>query len=146
MVMQWMGRQGMGAAGMLCLLLGTGAIAADAPAEKGAAVSSTMTGTAERPAADQRAEWQKRVADARQQLAEAEARKARLEQKRNALKYEWAAPGASRTNEMIDAELGRTNAELLEAQQDIDEATNLLEVVIPDEARKAGVPPGWLRE
>jgi hypothetical protein len=105
-----------------------------------------MTGTAERSSADQQAAWQKRVADARQQLAEAESRKARLEQKRSALKYEWAAPGAARTNEMIEADLGRTNAELLEAQQDVDEAKTLLEVVIPDEARKAGIPPGWLRD
>jgi hypothetical protein len=36
--------------------------------------------------------------------------------------------------------------EMKEVQKDIDEALNMINVVIPDEARKAGVPPGWLRE
>jgi hypothetical protein len=31
-------------------------------------------------------------------------------------------------------------------QSEIDAARNDLDVVIPEEARKAGVPPGWLRE
>jgi hypothetical protein len=33
-----------------------------------------------------------------------------------------------------------------EVQKQIDEARNMVDVVIPEEARKAGVPPGWLRE
>ena len=31
-------------------------------------------------------------------------------------------------------------------QKRIDEARNMLNVVIPEEARKAGIPPGWLRD
>jgi hypothetical protein len=31
-------------------------------------------------------------------------------------------------------------------QKEIDEARNMLDVVIPEEARRAGVPPGWLRK
>jgi hypothetical protein len=36
--------------------------------------------------------------------------------------------------------------QMKEVQKQIDEARNMLDVVIPDEARKAGVPPGVLRE
>ncbi len=36
--------------------------------------------------------------------------------------------------------------EMKEVQKQIDEARNMLDVVIPEDARKAGVPPGWLRE
>jgi hypothetical protein len=36
--------------------------------------------------------------------------------------------------------------ELSSAQQEVDRARNMVNTVIPDEARRAGVPPGWLRE
>jgi septal ring factor EnvC (AmiA/AmiB activator) len=130
-------------AGLLFLL--PGAYAAEAPGEKGPSVSSAPTRTAEKTDEDRREEWQKRVREARKQLDDAAARKAQLEQKREKLKYEWAGPDAKRTNEMIDAELSQTTAELLKVQQEIDKATDLIENVIPEEARKAGVPPGWAR-
>jgi hypothetical protein len=31
-------------------------------------------------------------------------------------------------------------------RREIDDIKNEINTVIPDEARKAGVPPGWLRE
>ncbi len=31
-------------------------------------------------------------------------------------------------------------------QSEIEQAKHMLNEVIPEEARKAGVPPGWLRE
>jgi len=132
-------------AGVLCLLAGTSIVAAEVKGEQGAPVKSAVTSTAKQTEEDQKAAWQKRMADARNELADALSRKFKLEQKRDKLKYEWAEPGSKRTNVQIDAELGQTNAELLQAQQDIDAATNLIEVVIPDEARKAEIPPGWLR-
>jgi hypothetical protein len=33
-----------------------------------------------------------------------------------------------------------------QVQKEKDDARNEVEVVIPEAARKAGVPPGWLRE
>jgi hypothetical protein len=35
---------------------------------------------------------------------------------------------------------------LPEVQKEIDRARREIDVVIPEEARKAGIPPGWLRE
>ena len=133
-------------AGSLFLLAGAGARAADVSGEKGPKVRSAGTSTAGQTEEDQKAAWQKRMADARKQLLDAQTLKAQLEQKREKLKVEWAAPGSGRTNEEIDAELGRTIAEIGQAERDIAEATRLIEDVIPDEARKAGVPPGWLRD
>ena len=36
--------------------------------------------------------------------------------------------------------------EMQQVQREIDSARNEVENVIPEQARKAGVPPGWLRE
>jgi hypothetical protein len=33
-----------------------------------------------------------------------------------------------------------------QVQKEIDDTRNRINVVIPEEARKAGIPPGWLRE
>ena len=129
----------------LFLLAGISTGAIMARGEQVSSVQSAGTITAEQTEESQKAAWQKRISDARKQRADAEARKIQLEQKRDKLKYEWSAPGAKRTNDQIDQEIGQTNAEILQAQRDIDEATRLIEIVIPDEARKAGVPPGWVR-
>jgi hypothetical protein len=88
--------------------------------------------------------WQQRMRGARQRLEAAEKRYHELDQRRNELLQSWGGPASGR----LDT---RTNADSIEremkgAQIDIDEARNDLEVVIPEEARKAGVPPGWLRE
>jgi len=130
-------------AAMLCFLMGTSAGETSAAGEQGSAAAAK---TAEQTEEAQKAAWQQRMQDARKQLADAEARKAQLQKKSDMLTYEWKSPSGQTTNEQMNAELGRTNAELQRAQRDIDAAKNLIENVIPEEARKAGVPPGWLRE
>jgi hypothetical protein len=40
---------------------------------------------------------------------------------------------------------GAARVEMDRAQADMDEAKKMLDEVIPDEARKAGAPPGWAR-
>ncbi len=40
---------------------------------------------------------------------------------------------------------GASRVAMDQAQADMDEARRMLEVVLPDEARKAGAPPGWAR-
>ncbi len=40
---------------------------------------------------------------------------------------------------------GAARVAMDQAQADIDDAKKMLEVVLPDEARKAGAPPGWVR-
>ena len=91
-----------------------------------------------------KAAWQQRMKLARQRLVDAQQRYQELEQKRN---EEVAKSGASPIGQLE----GRIKAQQMEAdmqhaQKNIDDAQNEVENVIPEEARRAGVPPGWLRE
>jgi hypothetical protein len=92
---------------------------------------------------DLKAEWQLRIRKARQGLAEAEQRHAELDLKRQ----EALGKGSPATGNLA----GRSEAEQIQlqmelVQKEIDDIRHELEVVIPDDAHKAGVPPGWLRE
>ena len=46
---------------------------------------------------------------------------------------------------MLD-EMKELDGDLARARNEADKARNEVEVTIPDEARRAGIPPGWLRE
>lgn len=91
-----------------------------------------------------KAEWQQRLLDWKERLANAEKRYKALEEERSTIIMTGGvmtyAPPAYRVRA---AEL---EEEMSQAQKDIEEARNMINVVIPDEARKAGIPPGWLRE
>jgi hypothetical protein len=91
-----------------------------------------------------KAEWQRRMKDARQRLADAERRYWALDQKRREALEKWGGPASGRREGLVEAE--RIEQEMRQAQREIDNARNRIEVVLPEEARKAGVPPGWLRE
>lgn len=94
---------------------------------------------------DKKAEWQHRMKVARQRLADAEARYRSLEQKKKALLETWG--GNPALGQLKDqTALDEVEQELVQAKQEIDSAKYVLEVELPDEARKAEVPPGWLRE
>ncbi len=94
--------------------------------------------------ADLREEWQGRMKAAKRTLADAERRYRELEQKRNSLLQSWGGPASGHLEGREEAE--RMAREMNEVQKEIDAARNQIENVIPDEARKAGVPPGLLRE
>ena len=94
--------------------------------------------------ADAKAEWQMRMKDARQRLAGAEQRYADLDQKRLEALGRWGGPASGQLSGPADA--ARIEEEMRAVQKEIDSIKREIEVVIPDEARKAGVPPGWLRE
>jgi chromosome segregation ATPase len=89
-------------------------------------------------------EWQQRIGDWKERLADAEKRYKALEDERSVINMRWGTTAnalpAYRTR-AIELE-----EEMTRVQKEIDEARNMINVVIPDEARKAGVPPGWLRE
>lgn len=91
-----------------------------------------------------KAHWQQRMKYARQQLADAEQRYRQLEQQHKEALESAGSPATGRRQGRVDAE--RIEREMVRAQQEIDDARNRIEVGLPDEARKAGVPPGWLRE
>ena len=122
-----------------------------APEEGAAPDRSRQQGTApsagsaeEEHEARQKALWQQRLSGAKQRLAGAEQRYRELEQRRTALLGQWGTPAYAPPAARIEAE--RLSEEMKGVQKEIDNARNEVEVVIPEEARKAGVPPWWLRE
>jgi len=94
--------------------------------------------------ADRKAEWQLRMKVAKQKLADAERRYRELEEKRNTLLQGWGGPASGHLEGRAEAD--RIDQQMKQVQKEIDDAHNYIEVVLPDEARKAGVPPGWMRE
>lgn len=91
--------------------------------------------------ADQKAYWKERVADARKRLDEALAafHTAQEEWRQAALRNNgYALPGAMKRQMEAHERVEKAEAE-------VDAANEDLTVTIPAEARKAGVPPGWVR-
>jgi hypothetical protein len=89
-------------------------------------------------------EWRQRIRDWKERLADAEKRYKAIEDERSKIIMRLglsatALPG-DRTR-VIEIE-----GEMKTIQKEIDDDRNMIDVVIPDEARKAGIPPGWLRE
>jgi hypothetical protein len=89
-------------------------------------------------------EWQLKIRDWKERLANAEKRYKALEEERSTIIMTGGvmtyAPPAYRTRA---AEL---EEEMKQVRKEIDDARNMIDIVIPDEARRAGIPPGWLRE
>lgn len=94
--------------------------------------------------AAQKAYWQQRMRAAKQRLADAEQRYRNLDQRRTELLGRWGGVASGRLQEREEAE--RISKEMQQVQHEIDDARNQVENTIPDEARKAGAEPGWLRE
>jgi hypothetical protein len=97
--------------------------------------------------ADQEAkkeEWQLKIREWKERLNDAEKRYRVIEDERNKVIMRWGVPANAPPEYRTRAiEL---EAEIKTTQKEIDDARNMIDVVIPDEARKAGIPPGWLRE
>lgn len=94
--------------------------------------------------ADRKAEWQQRMKEARARLADVEKRYRELDQKRLDAVGQWGGIAAGHREGVMESE--RIEQEMEQLKPELDAARNQVEVVIPEEARKAGVPPGWLRE
>jgi len=93
-----------------------------------------------------KAEWQQRMLDAKRRLMVAEERCSQIEKRRNELvSRTGASVAALPTQEMLD-EMNELDGELASARIEAGKARTEVEVTIPDEARRAGIPPGWLRE
>ena len=88
--------------------------------------------------------WQRRMRDARARVADAERRLGELEKEKTDLIANWGdaayAPDKDRRS------VGQIEQEMGQVRREISEARDQMENVIPEEARKQGVPPGWLRE
>ncbi len=107
-------------------------------------VKSPSDAASEAADASAKAAWQQRMRDARQRLANAESRYQALAQRRDELLRSWGGPASGQLAGR--AEAGRVEREMKDVQAQIDEAQKDIDVVIPENARKAGIPPGWLRE
>jgi hypothetical protein len=91
-----------------------------------------------------KAEWQDLIREWKTRLDQAEKRYRELDQQRTALLMSSGGPAYGPIENKVKAE--QIAQQMKEVQQQIHEARNMLDVVIPEDARKAGVPPGWLRE
>jgi len=93
-----------------------------------------------------KSEWQGRILDAKRRLSAAESRLAGLEQKKQDMISQTGASGSSLpSQETLDA-INQVDQDRAAAAAEVSSLRNEINAVIPEEARKAGVPPGWLRE
>jgi hypothetical protein len=97
--------------------------------------------------ADLKESWQTRMKLAHQRLDAAQARLDSLVQQRAELSLTVSgttnpALGKHPNIEGID----KLDEQIKLAQDEVDAAKKEIEETIPDEARKAGIPPGWIRE
>jgi len=88
--------------------------------------------------------WQQRMRAARSRLADLEQRYRELDRKRLEVIGKWGGVAAGHREGILESE--RIEQEMKRMKPDLDSAREQVEVVIPEDARKAGVPPGWLRE
>ncbi len=87
-----------------------------------------------------KAQWQERIKEWKDKLSDAEKRYHELEQERSKIytgAFAW--PGNKVKADEIEQKMTAVS-------QEIAKAKDMIQNVIPEEARKAGVPPGWLRE
>jgi len=96
--------------------------------------------------ASERERWRERLQAAKAKIIELRAERSQLEKEGDkSRRGRWFTfgPGAS------DVESQQDIPKIEQAMKDIDQQINRLEkevkIVIPREARRAGVPPGWLR-
>jgi hypothetical protein len=124
-----------------------GAPAAAAPAggtsEAGANTPPAAGGAARGPARDQ-AYWSGRIADARGKVERSQAFAQALQNRIDMLWTDFVNRGDPVQQRAIEQERNKALAELERLKKEIDENQKAL-TALEDEARREGVPPGWLR-
>jgi hypothetical protein len=128
---------------------GTGAPAA--PGAPAAATTAPAAPAAPAPAApppaapvNDEAAWRKRMTDARDQLQRAQTFAEALQTRVNSLSTDFVNRDDPAQRDMIAADRQKTLAELERVKQDIATQQKAI-AAIQDEARKAGIPAGWVR-
>ena len=91
-------------------------------------------------------EWQQRVLAAKRQMAAAEERYQQLEAAKTDLMSQWGASGSALPPQEVVDQINQLTADMDKTRIEIEKLKNEIYVVIPDEARKAGIPPGWIRD
>jgi hypothetical protein len=111
-------------------------------ADQPAASPSAREGEA--PAAGDEAFWRRRMAEARERLQRSKLFAEALQSRINALWADFTARDDPAQRAIIEANRQEALAELERVKADIERETRAIEE-LEEEARKAGVPPGWLR-
>ena len=93
-----------------------------------------------------KAQWQARMLDAKRRLQNAENNYQRLEKRKSDLQAQWGSSGSALPPQDVLDQMNKLDVDLSRAKTEIDNARDQINNVIPDEARRAGIPPGWLRE
>jgi hypothetical protein len=123
--------------------------AADAPAAAGpggGASGNATPSTPAEPAAPQKdqAWWSSRMSAARTDLERTRMFAEALQTRINALTTDFVNRDDPAQRAVIEQERNKALAELARVQKDVEAKTKAI-ADIEDEARRAGVPPGWLR-
>jgi hypothetical protein len=100
--------------------------------------------TAPLPAVQDEAAWRKKIAAARDALSRAQVFAEALQSRINALSTDFVNRDDPAQRNVIAAERQKALAELDRVKQDIQNQQKAI-TTIQDEARKAGVPAGWVR-
>jgi hypothetical protein len=122
--------------------------AAPAPAAKSAEPAATTTKPAvptdPKPEAKDEKYWRTRLAAAQQSVSRNKVLLSALEARVNGLNTDFVNTDDPFQRNVIQENLKTAMAEMERVKQDIANGTKAL-TAIEDEARKANVPPGWLR-
>jgi hypothetical protein len=132
-------------------LRGAGSPAASIPASatapdkdaKATSPSGTDTKAAQEPQKDEKY-WRKRLADERDALSRSQAFAEALQSRINALTADFANQDDPARRNQTGADRQKSLAELDRVKKDITDHTKAI-ADIQEEARKAGVPAGWVR-
>ena len=106
-------------------------------------VDATKPAEPAKPAKDE-AYWRGRMAAAREDVRRNEAFKEAMQTRINALTADFTARDDPYQRAKIADDRQKALAELARLTEDIDKGNKLI-VDIEEEARQAGVPPGWIR-
>ena len=96
------------------------------------------------PATQGEAEWRKRIAGAREALTRAQTFAEAIQTRINVLSADFVNRDDPAQRDMIDADRQKALAELDRLKQEIQDHQKSI-AAIQDEARRAGVPAGWVR-
>jgi hypothetical protein len=96
------------------------------------------------PAAQTEAEWRKRITTAREMLSRSQIFSEALQSRINGLSTEFVNRDDPAQRDMIAAERQKALAELDRVKQEIQQQQKAI-TDIQEEARRAGVPAGWVR-
>lgn len=120
------------------------AAGAPAPPDGAAPGATTPAAPGAEPAPQTEADWRKRAATARDTLARLQTFSEALQSRINALTADFVNRDDPAQREVVAADRQKSLAELERVKQEIAQQQKAI-VALQDEARKAGVPAGWVR-